>query len=188
MLSEKLKENTKINHQLLEKKLVANMRSITDKQGYAKLISLFYGFFGGLELLINKQLDISFLPDYPQRRKTTALADDLTNLDANLPALATGDALPTINNHMQALGALYVIEGSTLGGKIISKMMQQQLSLSDNTGLSFFNSYGEQTLAMWQVFKQAIDRPLNPVDEDMVIKAANDTFIKFGEWFDSNGL
>jgi len=156
MLSEKLKENTKLNHQQLEKKLVTFMRSIRSREDYVQLISLFYSFFGGLELAIDANFDRSGLPDYQLRRKTAALADDLAQLGATLPALAGKNELPTINGHLQALGALYVIEGSTLGGKIISKMMAQQLGLINNEGLSFFSGYGAETENMWQIFKTAL--------------------------------
>jgi len=185
MLSEKLKTNTKSNHQELEKKLVAQMRAMRNAENYTQLLSLFYSFFGGLELLINKQLDAAFLPDYLQRRKTAALADDLMKLGATLPELATGDALPAITNQFEALGALYVIEGSTLGGKIISKMVKQQLQFPDDTGLSFFNGYGEQTDAMWNRFKQAINQEALVPHEDVIVETANETFAKFRGWFDS---
>jgi len=184
MLSEKLKENTKSNHQLLEKKVVGQLKAMRSKQDYAKLLTLFYSFFGGLELAINQCIDTSNLPDYAQRRKTSALADDLEQLGAALPKFACGDEIPQINNHLQALGALYVIEGSTLGGKIISKMVSQQLNLTDASGLSFFNGYGDQSEYMWGIFKQSIDQPLSPADEEQVIQSANETFLQFGLWFD----
>jgi len=86
------------------------------------------------------------------------------------------------------LGALYVIEGSTLGGTIISKMIKQQLAIPDNKGLSFFNGYGSETEKMWQDFKLFLDRPLKPAEEAVVIRSANDTFNKFGQWFDNRPL
>jgi heme oxygenase len=184
MLSEKLKEKTKLNHQLLEKKLVGKLKAMRSKQDYTELLALFYSFFGGLELAIDQHIDTSHLPDYPQRRKTAALAHDITELGAGLPVLAGGNEIPPINNHLQALGALYVIEGSTLGGKIISKMISGQLQLS--AGLSFFNGYGEQTENMWQIFKQSIDQPLEAIEEDKVILSANDTFLQFSRWFDQH--
>jgi len=91
MLSEKIKEETKQNHQLLEKKLVAFMRAIRSKEDYVELLILFYGFFGGLEVAIDAKLDHSQLPDYKSRRKTAALADDLTHFGKPLPTSAGGD-------------------------------------------------------------------------------------------------
>lgn len=183
MLSTKLKEETKNNHQILEKALVSHLKAALTVQQYVNLLKLFYGYFGGLESLINNAIDTHSLPDSAERRKTKAIADDITGLGGTVPIKATGNALPRITNHLEALGALYVIEGSTLGGKIISKMMQKQLGLTDK-GLSFFSSYGDSTEAMWNSFKEALDsQAKNPEQEAVVIAAANQTFLKFGEWF-----
>ena len=183
MLSDKLKEETKQNHQILEKALVSRLKAIRSVPEYTAMLGLFYGYFGGLETLINKAIDTTQLPDSKERRKTQAIANDIEELGANTPKKAYGDDLPRITNHLDALGALYVIEGSTLGGKIISKMMQQQLELGDK-GLSFFLSYGDNTEAMWDSFKDALNtQAKNPEQEAVIIAAANQTFLKFGEWF-----
>src|SRR5690606_25688073 len=94
--------------------------------------------------------------------------------------------LPEIINHYQALGALYVIEGSTLGGQIICKMLAQQLDRTDFSQMSFFGGYGDQTENMWQKFKQSLDQPVYIPGHDTIIEAANQTFMKFGKWFDKN--
>ncbi|MDN3547836.1 biliverdin-producing heme oxygenase [Mucilaginibacter aquaedulcis] len=145
------------------------------------LLSLFYSYFGGLEQLINNHLSMDSVPDYTRRRKTRAIADDISALGGKLPALAPADYLPQIISHGQALGALYVIEGSTLGGKIISRMVGQQLGLSE--GLTFFQGYGEDTMAMWQRFQAVLDQRENLPGTEL-IDAANQTFLKFSEWFD----
>ena len=183
MLSERLKEETKTNHQILEKALLGNLKAIRSVSEYTDLLKLFYSYFGGLEVRISELIDTDLLPDSNQRRKTAALAQDLQDLGSEIPSKASGMALPAIFTHLQALGALYVIEGSTLGGKIISKMMQQHLGLTD-IGLSFFSGYGEQTEHMWDTFKDVLNQQAhNPEDQAIVITAANETFLKFGEWF-----
>jgi heme oxygenase len=184
MLSDKLKEETKTNHQILERALVGQLKAIRSKEEYARLLKLFYGYFGGLETQINQHINAQLLPDNEERRKTQALANDLQFLGSDVPAKADGNALPTIHTPLQALGALYVIEGSTLGGKIISKMMQQQLALTGG-GLSFFAGYRDRSMEMWDTFKEALNSQAeNPEQEAVVIAAANETFLKFGEWFE----
>jgi heme oxygenase len=188
MLSEQLKESTRTNHQILEKTLVAKMKAIRSEKEYAELLTLFYGYFGGLESQIDDVLNKGLLPDNAQRRKTQALANDLKYLGFEAPTKATGNDLPALNTHLQALGALYVIEGSTLGGKIISKMMQQQLGL-DEQSLSFFSGYGDKTEQMWDTFKTALNKDnLLPVQQAELMAAANETFLKFGQWFEKNEL
>lgn len=183
MLSEKLKEETKQNHQILEKALVGNLRSIRNKDGYIDLLKMFYGYFGGLEKSIEQHVDSNLLPDNDERRKIAFIADDIEALGGQVPTKAEGNDLPRIESHLEALGALYVIEGSTLGGKIISKMMEQQLGFN-GIGLSFFSGYGDRTEEMWNIFKEKMDAQAeNPEQEAVVIAAANETFLKFGDWF-----
>src|SRR5690606_9114973 len=186
MLSENIKEKTKANHLSVEKKLIAEIRSVNSEEDYGKLLNLFYSYFGGLELAINQHLKISYLPDYEQRRKTTALAADLTSMRMPLPKMASKSDLPEISNHYQASAALYVIEGSTLGGLIISKMLAEQLGWTDYSRMSFFNGYGDRTTSMWQEFRQSLDKPIYNLKEEIIIYTANQTFIKFGDWFDKN--
>lgn len=62
-------------------------------------------------------------------------------------------------------------------------MIGKQLNLTQ--GLSFFNSYGDNTMLMWTRFQAIISQPAYLPGDEM-IAAANDTFAKFGEWFESN--
>lgn len=183
MLTDDLKEETKLNHQLLEKKLVARMRTMHSTTDYAKLLSVFYSYMGGLEQQIGACLNESVLPDYHERRKASALKADIEFLGGQIPLIATIDHLPTIKTHLQAIGALYVMEGSTLGGQIISQMISKQLNISE--GLSFFKSYGDGTMTMWRRFKNVIDMPEH-LPGTAVLTSANETFKKFGDWFDLN--
>ncbi|MBS7565454.1 biliverdin-producing heme oxygenase [Mucilaginibacter sp. Bleaf8] len=188
MLAEKLKTDTLVNHQQLEKMLVSRMKGIRSKLEYVELLQLFYGYFGGLEEKINPYIGINELPDYAQRRKSAALAADISALGGTPAAKATGTDLPEITNAAQAFAALYVIEGSTLGGKIISQMMARQLDISDGLGLSFFNGYGEDTDRMWTTFKQALNNQAGTKTvQDDVINTANQTFTKFKNWAEQHG-
>jgi heme oxygenase len=183
MLAERLKEETLANHQQLEKMLVGRMKAIRTTQNYIDLLQLFYSYFGGLEKQIDQHLDQNLLPDYAERRKSAALAQDIEALGGTPGQIAGETALPTIHSALQALAALYVIEGSTLGGKFISKMIAQQLQIINGKGLSFFYSYGPDTEAMWATFKEAVNRQATlPGEQKEVVEAANQTFIKFKAW------
>lgn len=186
MFTEKLKEATLANHQQTEKILVGKMKSMRSMQDYIAILTSFYGYFGGLEKQIERYINQSTLADYDERRKTSAIADDIKALGGNIPAIATNNELPQIANYLQAFGALYVIEGSTLGGQIISKMVQQHLPVQDGKGLSFFNGYGDKMHQMWGAFKDILNKAAaTPEDEQIIIAAANDTFAKFKTWLEN---
>ena len=173
-------------HQELEKKLVATMRNMQCVEDYARLLQLFYRYFGGLERLIEKFIDEATLPDYDMRRKAALIGLDLETLNAPLPATAALNELPVIKNTQEALGALYVMEGSTLGGQVIKGMLARQLNIDDDFATLFFNGYGTNTGQMWQSFKQALDRYGSPENDRLIIDAANQTFQKFSGLFDNH--
>ncbi len=185
MLSEILKTQTSVNHLLLEKKLISFMKTIRTEADYTRFLALFYGYFGALELSINKCLNASIIPDYENRRKTEALKIDLKILNQEDLKLAASELLPVIENHLQSLGALYVIEGSTLGGKIISKMIKQQLK-TEVMAFTFFTGYGDQSANMWNSFKHILNSITQPDQIGIIVESANVTFQKFSFWFDFN--
>ncbi|WDF55467.1 biliverdin-producing heme oxygenase [Mucilaginibacter sp. KACC 22063] len=186
MLSEKLKNETLSQHQQLEKRLVTRIKNATTTADYIDILQLFYGYFGGLEQYINQFIGSSQLADYTQRRKTDAIAQDIKTLGADPVTIAQNYELPQINSLPEAFGAMYVIEGSTLGGSIISKMISSRLGISN--GLSFFNGYGEKTQQMWEEFRNKLNQiPTESQTQQAVITAANNTFIKFSNWIDRHG-
>jgi heme oxygenase len=183
MLTDRLKEETLSNHQQLEKTLVGHMRAIRSKKEYINLLQLFYSYFGGLEEQIDLFITEAELADYRQRRKSAALANDIISLGGTPMPKAGKDALPVIYNKLQAYAAMYVIEGSTLGGKIISKMLAKQLDISDGQGLTFFSGYGDDTETMWETFKKELNGQTQSSDEETIaIDTANQTFALFKAW------
>ena len=87
---------------------------------------------------------------FDRRRRAAVLLADLAALGAS-PARTV--AVPTITTHPAALGMLYVMEGSTLGGKLIRRDLQADGV--DMTGLGFLDPYGADAGRMWRV---VIDR------------------------------
>jgi heme oxygenase len=183
MLSEELRIKTKEHHQQLEVKIIAAIKSIHRRNDYASLLQMFAGYFGSLENLIEQTKLPDLLPDYPTRRKAASLRADLICIRAPIPGKIAAANLPTIENSLQALGALYVMEGSTLGGRIITRMVANKLH--GETAFSFFEGYGKKTNEMWEVFKSSLDAIcLTPDKTTMIIESANETFHKFSLYFD----
>lgn len=99
---------------------------------------------------------VLFLPglDFTFRRRTPLLAQDLHALDLPLPALPS----PSLDlaSPAEALGLLYVMEGSSLGGRMIRKAIAARGA--DLTGLSFLDPYAEQTGERWRAFLSVLER------------------------------
>lgn len=183
MFNEQLKSITKEAHQELEKLVILQIKEIRSDAGYAVLLRNFYTYFGALEASITPFITNDVLPDFTERRKSANLKQDLADLGAGVSDIDTGTvALPHIGNALEAMGALYVMEGSTMGGGIIVKMLREKCNI--NRGLSFFSGYGDNTQAMWQKFTTALNSHISAPGDDMtVINAANETFKKFSILF-----
>lgn len=185
MISELIKENTQAQHQALESAMIRRIKAIEQPADYVEILKVFYSYFGGLERRIQEKLG-GVLPDHDKRRKTESLADDIRYFGGSVPALVSGDALPAIETPLQAMAALYVIEGSTLGGIYISKMVQKRLQLNDVGGLSFFEGYGNDTEPMWERFKSVLNSlPASEGEEEQMLATAGNTFTKFQRWMES---
>ena len=179
---EQLKNETKEAHQSLEKLLIPYIKQTNTTEAYSRLLEMFYGYMKPVEDLIDQHVAKDKIPAYSNRRKVESLLNDLKHSGNNdIPQLA--DELPEINSHNQAIGAMYVFEGSTLGGKIINKILMGNLGKESQEGFSFYNGYGEQTHAMWGSFTGALNEAeLNEADRHEIVASANDTFTKFKNW------
>lgn len=186
MLSISIKDFTRNVHHNLEKTLIARIKGITTIEAYTALLALMYGFYEPVEKAIDQYISAGNIPHYALRRKAGALLDDIRFFIPGYqpPPLAT--ELPFINSYPAALGSMYVMEGSTLGGKIIAGMVQKQLQLHQGAGTSFFNSYGNEADKMWQSFRDKLDEPFSDSDKTTIITAAEDTFKTFKTWVDQN--
>ena len=186
MILAKLKEQTAEQHHRLEAKLDILTR-LSSPQGYKSLLEQFYGFYRPLEIHLGSVMCPSgSLSNFTARRKTPLLEKDLLFLDSSerdLAELPQCQKLPTVESEAQAFGCLYVLEGATLGGQIISKYVADKLGYERERGATFFKSYGAEVRAMWCGFVQTLSEYATAHDaDDEVVAAAVDTFDKFDQW------
>ena len=181
MLSTNIKEATKAAHQELEKKVVKKLKAIRSKEDYAELLRQFYAYFNHVERVINPFIREEVLPDYKERRNAAYLKNDIEALGGNTDNLPA-TSVPDIHSTLQALGALYVMEGSIMGGSIIVQMLEKA---GITKGVSFFSGYGPATGQKWGFFIAILDQQADTEqDEALVINAANETFTRFAELFE----
>ena len=185
-ISDRLKTFTTSSHQKVEKSVVGLIQSLETTADYGFLLGLFYSYFGGLEHLIEPLGVEKFLPDYDERRKAKIIRQDLLALHDPYHEICQKDQMPFIDNPFTALGVLYVMEGSTLGGVYIVKMIQKKLSGNENI-FHFFSGYGDRNPLMWNRFKNALDRStVNEEEMALILSGAEETFHSFYEWINVN--
>jgi heme oxygenase len=179
MLHEELRKRTSDAHQALETKLLTIIRDIKSTSDYVSFLKLMYGYYAAIE----EKLD-TYIPQMgiEHRRTPGRLLDDLRQYEHTSEVLFCRD-LPVIDSFAAALGGMYVVEGSTLGGPIIARLIASQLGLNDNSTLTFFAGQPESSQS-WNAFKKNFSRPFEEVEKVSLIRAANHTFVTFSNWID----
>lgn len=170
-VSEYLKQNTASYHDAAEK--LFNSAKIFNKtftlEDYKKIIHTNY-----LMLLHSEDKIFEELKDYSEklklsdRKKLPLIEKDLKSL--LLEKSVADHELELISQH-EALGAMYVIEGSTLGGNVIAKQLSKTEGF-DGVTFNFFGCYHENTAAMWKNFKETIDAEVREKKYDEVLSGA----------------
>lgn len=117
---------------------------------------------------------------WSRRRRAALFADDLHALGA--PGSDDLPRLPAVGATEAALGRMYVLEGSTLGGTFIDRHLASLPQLAD-VRLRAFSPYGAQTGAMWHAFRSATrDKVAAGADPTAVVAAARETFAVLAAW------
>ena len=147
------------------------------------ILARFYGFHAAWEPDAEAMIADPALFD--GRRKLPLLRRDLRALgasDAEIEALPLCDRLAPMPNRAAAFGAMYVVEGSTLGGAIIAHNAERLLGLTVDTGCAYFRSYGRDVGRMWKSFGARLLAVSAPDTDDLIVGAANRTFECMRAW------
>jgi heme oxygenase len=129
------------------------------------------------------------MPDFERRKKAKDIEADLEYLYANGAEILDAKEFKGFNGKpclAYALGYAYVIEGSTLGGRVILKQVAPTLQLQDQ-GIKFFSGYGAETGLFWKTFLDGFTaNVIGSNTQNEAIKGAIDAFSDIGRHFASH--
>ena len=159
-----------------------------DQRAYRAMLERLWGFYAPLENALMRLDWRRCAIRMEVRCKRAWLESDLVSLGAapeDLSRLEACGALPCLEDVPEGLGALYVVEGSTLGGQVILRTLQDILDISPRAGGLFFSSYGRGTGAMWRDYLDVMeDVARTPRAAHAIERAAVETFAAFDHWMD----
>lgn len=183
-----LREATRVDHHALETSLGLTDPDVSTSK-YVQTLERFYGYYAPLE---DRLPDIpgvtDVIDDLGLRLKVPLLQRDLHHWGCNEQTLPHCYTLPRLHDALDALGCLYVLEGSTLGGRLLIRHFQSRLGISPHGGGAFFAGYGERTPAMWRAFGEALGAlPLSGDQSERVVQNARATFHTLHSWCMENG-
>lgn len=180
----RLRRETRRAHDRLEAELNLLDPELTVTR-YAHLLERFLGFHRVLEPRLDAWHAREPTLDWPERRKVHLLEADLAVLTAcGSRAERSGlcPEVPSIRTTADALGALYVVEGATLGGRLIAASLAG--GEVPSTALRFFSSYGDGVGRRWKVWRTTTSEWVGDdrVRSDAVVVAAVLTFEVLERW------
>jgi heme oxygenase (biliverdin-IX-beta and delta-forming) len=190
VLMETLKERTDVHHRNIESVKRFSRVFAEDYQldEYKKLLEKFYGFYKPLEdQFVAHQSEMSPL-DFNPRKKVHLIVSDLKTLgysQGDIDALPLCTQLPNTSTLARMMGCFYVLEGSTMGGQMISKQLAKTFEFAPGEGVVFYACYGKDTMVMWKGFKEYVNEHYSTeTDLDDISQAAGETFEALGRWMD----
>lgn len=171
-----LKESTMHSHKSIETHMPVMKPGFTLAE-YQALLHQLYRFYVHHEQQLATLAEKADLEMNHRLTKSEALRRDLENLGVEPPVPGFELRSPLHQTPATQLGALYVTEGATLGGQIITKHLQKTLNLQPHHGLWFFSGYGLETGRMWQKLGQSLRIHLSePAQIEEAVASANATF------------
>ena len=187
-LLERLRSETKPVHAELEASMMPWISRVRNLEEYAGLLRMFYGFYQPLDYAIKQHVDINRLPDFHERRGAHWILEDLQTIGFAGNELPLDTRSSWVTDQASAFGALYVMEGSTLGGRVICKTISGNLGTDLEKGLRFFGGYGPETGSRWKSFLSALDGFDQSSEEDSLVNSAYNTFRHFQTWIKQNSV
>ena len=174
MLRSRLLHATRERHDRIERELPLPR----DLGEHVRILRAWYGF------LLPWELELALaLPGAPYGR-AARVARDLAELGlepleiARVPLCAR---LPDLASAGRALGSRYVIEGSSLGNRVLAAHLERELGLAGGRGYAYFAGAGAGTRARFDAFCEELEAR-GAGREAEVVAGACDTFDRLREW------
>lgn len=176
---QRLRDETRPAHDALEQndfnqRLLAGTVS---EEATAHFLAKLYGFLQPYEAQVARHA-FSAEWEIDQRQRAHLILQDLTPANGPAPTLPVCPKMPPLATWPQLLGAMYVVEGSTLGGQVIAR----QLAKAGIPLRTYFSGYAERTGPMWKAFCHLLTQAAAETDQDELVQSASRTFNTLHAW------
>ncbi|RRJ89239.1 biliverdin-producing heme oxygenase [Flavobacterium macacae] len=122
---------------------------------YALYLSLMHDVVQNLENDIYPILQEE-IADLDERKKAQQILSDLKVAGSEKKQTVSPFKNASEMSVAFAMGIMYVVEGSTLGGRFILKNVQKNLGYNEEKGASYFSGYGNKTGSFWKKYLNSL--------------------------------
>jgi heme oxygenase len=181
MLQEKLKSATSAHHDELENLMFVQeiMNKTLTLEQYKTLLATNYVVHAAIESKLHDALDqgVKDILDIENRNKLAALEQDLQEMNMQKEDLDAVhfDFLPKDHSNASSLGAMYVLEGATLGGNVIRKKLRAN-PVFEHLSLNYYSVYAENLMPNWLSFVNVLNTTVPVADHQMAEDSAVEMF------------
>lgn len=175
-----LREATQEDHSAVESSFSFPSTGLNRTQ-YVATLERLYGIVQAWESLAEDVAPPELQAMVRARARRELLAADIKFLGGSLPTRARVP-LPRPAGRSEFLGALYVMEGSRLGGQFLARHVDDVLGLTDGRGTAYFRGFGDKTGSMWKELLAVFETQIPEEDSEIAIAVAKQTFRAFGAW------
>ena len=175
----RLRAATRSDHAATEA-AVALLRAPVTAAAYRTFLRLTWGIMAPLEACLQCS-PLASHRGLALAGRTPLLAADLEAVGDRAALLPLASTTPRAGTTARALGMLYVVEGSALGGAVLARLVTSHLPEAPTR---YLRGYGDRTGASWRTVLGALGTHLtdHPHDEAAVIAGARETFHAVREW------
>lgn len=186
----RLREATRREHEATEALLPLSHAGLTAGEYQAGLMAL-WPVVSSWESWAEQHAPEDLRALVQERRRAALLAEDLARIGADRAEareLVGVDWAAVVRGGpeeagegfgAQFLGALYVMEGSTLGGRFLARHVVAELGEAYGPATRYFQGHGEQTGSMWREVTARLGE-IPDSEAEATIRAAQRTFGAFG--------
>jgi heme oxygenase len=173
-------------HKAVEQ-LTPFFRADFDRAAYLRWLDVMYGFYLRVDATVRAS---GFLVEsrWTYLERCRLIERDVALLAARAP-VAPADArallapLTALTQPAAVAGLLYVVEGSTLGGKVLLNVLARRAAVSADAGASFFAPHGESPHLRWADYVALLARmSVSPAWTQAAVHGAETTFTVLQAW------
>src|SRR5579871_2124034 len=183
MVVSRLREETAAMHERLEGLLNLGSADLSIDR-YVRILQGFLAFFAPWEEALTEHCLEEFATIWLGRQRSQLLRADLATLGAEADHALDHliPSPPDFGVSGRWLGAVYVLEGSRLGGQHISRHLEAKFGWSGGAGYSFFRGNKEDVATHWRALLETLEENANRSNQ--IIYGAHQTFIDLYRSFD----
>lgn len=174
---DELKVSTWSLHKALEAQ-IPFPQSFATLQSYEQVLSVFYLFQLSLDKYAQhyrQTIHADF--EFDTRQRLPLITEDMRSLAVPLPQ-DNGNVVLQLDSVGEMYGAMYVNEGSTMGGHIIQSAMFNMYGESAASWTRYLNPYSSEMMPMWHSFRRVLQAEIESDNVRLVsvITGAEKTF------------